>query len=54
VWDLASGARVKEWESPEIIGSLALAPDGRHLAVGLGSGVTYILRLAEAPAGVKK
>jgi WD40 repeat protein len=54
VWDLTSGARLKDWALPEVVDGLALAPDGRHLAVGLGTGVAYVLRLAEPPAAPKK
>ena len=50
VWDLTTGARLKDWALPEVVDGLALAPDGRHLAVGLGTGVVYVLRLAEPPA----
>jgi WD40 repeat protein len=54
VWDLTTGARLKDWALPEIVDGIAVAPDGRHLAVCLGTGVVYVLRMAEGPAGAKK
>lgn len=45
VWELATGKRIKEWVLPERTGSLAFAPDSRHLAIALGTGVVYVLRL---------
>ena len=45
LWDLATGTKLKAWSFPENIGNVAFAPDGRHLAVSLGTGVVYILRL---------
>lgn len=52
VWDLATGMRVKAWELPEFVDAVALSPSGRFVAVGLGIGVVYVLRIAEpgAPA----
>jgi WD40 repeat protein len=47
-WDLATGKRLHEWTFPETIGNVAFASDGRHLAVALGTGVIYVLRLAPA------
>ncbi len=49
VWDAASGKRTHEWAIPEEVRTLAYAPDSRHLALGLGTGPVYVLRLAEAP-----
>jgi WD40 repeat protein len=46
VWDTASGMRLKEWVINENVGGIGYSPDSRHLAVGLGTGVVYILRLA--------
>jgi WD40 repeat protein len=43
--DLATGAPLKQWIFYENIGGVAYAPDGRHVAVGLGTGVIYVLRL---------
>jgi WD40 repeat protein len=45
VWDLASKRRLYEWTMEELVGGLAFAPDSRHLAVTLATGVIYILRL---------
>jgi WD40 repeat protein len=47
VWELPSGKRLHEWASPEYLGGVAYAPDSRHLAVGVGTGPVYVLRLAE-------
>jgi WD40 repeat protein len=47
VWELGSGKRTK-LSAPELDSSVAFAPDGRHIAVSLGTGPVYILRL-EAP-----
>jgi WD40 repeat protein len=47
VWDLATGKRLKEFLFPEQLGGMSLTADGRHLAVGVGTGVVYVLRLAE-------
>jgi WD40 repeat protein len=47
LWDVAKGTRIREWTTiPENIGHVAFSPDGRYLAVSLGTGVIYILRLA--------
>ena len=43
--DLTTGTPLKQWIFYENIGGVAYAPDGRHVAVGLGTGVVYILRL---------
>jgi WD40 repeat protein len=48
LWDLSTGKRVREWTFAEQLGGLALSHDSRHLAVGLGTGVVYILRLGSA------
>jgi WD40 repeat protein len=48
LWDLLSGKRLREWTFAEQLGGLALSHDSRHLAVGLGTGVVYILRLGPA------
>jgi WD40 repeat protein len=45
LWDLATGKRLRQWSIPEVIGHMAYASDSRHLAIALGTGVVYILRL---------
>jgi WD40 repeat protein len=49
VWDLATGKQ-RRWTFQEQIGHMAYASDSRHLAVSLGTGVVYLLRL-DSPAG---
>ncbi len=53
LWDAASGKRLKGWAIPETIGWVAYSLDSRHLAVSLGTGVIYLLRLGppSAPEG---
>jgi hypothetical protein len=43
--DLATHKKVKEWILGEQFGGLAFAPDSRHLAIGVSTGVTIVLRL---------
>ena len=50
LWDVASAKHLREWVFHENIGSVVFSSDGRHLAVSLGTGVVYILRLAPPPA----
>jgi WD40 repeat protein len=45
LWDVASGTKRHEWQFPEPLEGVALAPDGRHLAVANVNGTVYILRL---------
>jgi WD40 repeat protein len=45
VWDLESGKRLREWVFAETVQHVAIAPDSRHLAVSLATGVVYVLRL---------
>jgi WD40 repeat protein len=45
VWDPDTGKRLHEWPINETVGGVAFSPDCRHLAVGLGTGVVYVLRL---------
>jgi WD40 repeat protein len=50
-WDLTTNP-IKprmEWRIPRGVASLAYAPDGRHLAVGLNNTTIYILRMPEKP-----
>ena len=53
-WDSASGKRLWEWVPQEYVGGLAFAPDSRHLAVCLGTGPIYILRLGPPPGQKEK
>lgn len=39
----------QEWQLPGINGTIAVAPDGRHLAVPSSTGAVYILRVAAPP-----
>lgn len=45
LWDVDTGKALQDWAFPETMGGLAYAPDGRHLAVALRTGVIYVLRL---------
>ena len=45
-WDLATGKRLWEWAPEEYVHSLTFAADSRHVAVSLGTGPVYVLRLA--------
>jgi WD40 repeat protein len=45
VWEAASRKKLYDWSLPEYTAMQAFAPDSRHLAISLGTGVTYILRL---------
>jgi WD40 repeat protein len=53
LWDLASAKKLKEWQFPFQTKQVAFAPDTRHLAVALGNGTVYILRLAKMPDRVE-
>jgi WD40 repeat protein/serine/threonine protein kinase len=44
LWDAADGRKIAGWSLPHAA-SLALAPDGRHLAVGNTNGTVWVLRL---------
>ena len=46
--DLATGKRLYEWTFNELVGGVAITTDGRHLAVGLATGVIYVLRIDPA------
>jgi WD40 repeat protein len=48
--DRATRKKVKGWSIGEQFGSLAFAPDSRHLAISVATGVTLVLRL-EGPKG---
>jgi WD40 repeat protein len=45
VWDAATRKKLHDWGLPEYTAMQAFAPDSRHLAISLATGVTYILRL---------
>jgi WD40 repeat protein len=48
LWDMATGKRLKQWTFQEQMGGVAVGADSRHIAVGLGTGVVYMLRLSPA------
>ena len=45
---LATGKRLYEWAFDEQLGGVAITTDGRHVAVGLATGVIYVLRIDQA------
>jgi WD40 repeat protein len=49
VWDPVAGKALRQWALPENVGGMAFAADSRHLAIGLGTGPVYVLRLTAAP-----
>jgi hypothetical protein len=51
--DVKAGKQVTAWALPEQVSHLTLSSDGRHLAVGLETGVMYILRTEGPAAGAK-
>jgi WD40 repeat protein len=51
VWEMSSGKRLRDWVFHEQMAGLAVSNDSRHLAVGLRTGVIYVLRLAPASGG---
>ena len=48
VLDIATGKRLYEWTFNEVLGGVAVTTDGRHVAVGLATGVIYVLRIDPA------
>ena len=46
--DIATGKRLYEWAFNEQMGGVAITTDGRHVAVGLSTGVIYVLRIDPA------
>jgi WD40 repeat protein len=44
-WDAVDGRKVAGWQLPAAVNAAALAPDGRHLAVGNPNGTVWVLRL---------
>jgi WD40 repeat protein len=47
LWDAATGQLLREWTFQEVTYRAVFAPDSRHLAVPLGTGVVYVLRLPQ-------
>jgi WD40 repeat protein len=47
LWDPASAKRLREWTFNELTYRAIYAADSRHLAVPVGTGVTYILRIKD-------
>jgi WD40 repeat protein len=47
ICDTATGKQLHAWDWPGDIGAVALAHDGRHLAVGNANGTIYVVRLGE-------
>jgi WD40 repeat protein len=48
-WDVAKGQKQREWPLPDEPRALAVAPDGRHVAIGNRAGTLFILRSVPAP-----
>ncbi len=48
ILDIATGKRLYEWTFNEPLGGVAITTDGRHVAVGLATGVIYVLRIDPA------
>ena len=48
ILDLVTGKRLYEWAFDEQLGGVAITTDGRHVAVGLATGVIYVLRIDPA------
>jgi WD40 repeat protein len=51
--EVATGKRLRSWTFHENISGIAYSSDGRYMAVGLATGVGYILRLTPPPEGGK-
>jgi WD40 repeat protein len=49
--DLATRKKVRDWAMGEQFGSLAFAPDSRHLAISVGTGIVLVLRLESPKQG---
>jgi WD40 repeat protein len=49
VYDVASGQRLHQWNLSVPCWSIALAPDGRHVAAAQRDSLTLILRMPDAP-----
>jgi WD40 repeat protein len=48
LFENATGKVLRQWPLQETPGNIAFAPDSRHLALSMGTGVIYLLRVAEA------
>jgi WD40 repeat protein len=48
IWKLQTWKKLYEWVPTEDIRHLAFAPDSRHVALGLGTGPVYVIRLPVA------
>ncbi|MBI2809031.1 MAG: hypothetical protein HYX68_28945 [Planctomycetes bacterium] len=48
LWNVADGAKSREWTMLDEPRALAFASDGRHMAIGCGDGAIYLLRLGPA------
>jgi WD40 repeat protein len=46
ILDVATGKTIWEYVSPELISDVTFASDSRHLALSMGPGLIYIIRLA--------
>ncbi|HEV3116290.1 MAG TPA: hypothetical protein VGY58_04505, partial [Gemmataceae bacterium] len=49
IWNVAEATKVQDCYLPRSLEAVAFAQDGRHLAVGSGDGMIYILRLGTQP-----
>jgi WD40 repeat protein len=49
IWDAAAGTKLKEWTFQETVTCATVSPDSRYLAIGLITGVVYVLRLDDLP-----
>jgi WD40 repeat protein len=47
IWDTATKKPRFEWALPEYVGTMTFAPDSRHVALTLWTGVVYVMRLEE-------
>jgi WD40 repeat protein len=47
LWDAATGRQLRDWTFNEVTYRAVYAPDSRHLAIPLGTGVVYVLRLGQ-------
>jgi serine/threonine protein kinase/WD40 repeat protein len=49
LYDAGAGRRLRAWQFPGPVSSVAFADDGRHLATANGNGTIYILRIPPPP-----